>query len=194
MALSSKLTFLTLLTLLSCAQEKGHAPGEKDCSDGGSCIIFITDDVYTGNFGGIEEADEFCNSDKNKPNGSDYKAILANNERRACTTADCESDGIKENLDWVLYPEREYVLRNGEVIGTTSSAAIFKKVSASVSDGEYVQVWTGFDSSWVNNDDCSNWTSTTGQGGYADFQSVSEFGQSGHNACSNASNLVCAEQ
>ena len=87
--------------------------------------IFVTENGHAGNFfddplltgsNAIEKADTFCNIDSNKPNNSNYKALLV--------------DGIIRDAisltNWVLVPNTTYFRPYDDVeIGTTTSTAIF---------------------------------------------------------------------
>jgi hypothetical protein len=75
----------------------------------------------------LAAADAACMSDANKPSGGGiYKALLASSVRRACTSANCGSSGIGENLGWVLKPSADYYRADGTTkIGTTTAAAVF---------------------------------------------------------------------
>ena len=133
-------------------------------------VIFITDAETDGDIGGIEGADEFCMNDANKPNdGKTYKAILADeNNRRACTTADC--DDTSAHRDWVLAPDTTYVRKNDTIIGTTNSGGIFPLDSGgmllnSYKGGAQEVFWVGVIPDWTEFEDCENWTSNNGGDG-----------------------------
>lgn len=127
---------------------------------------------HNANFGGIAQADAYCNLDSNKPEkllslGADYKAMLVGDTRRASVSPNA-GDG---QIDWVLQPLQEYKRADETVIGTTNSAGLFTFPLQNFFDGNYT-IWTGLDQTWRNQIvngkqiNCLNWTSSnTGESG-----------------------------
>ena len=173
---------------------------------GSECYLFFTDTAYNGNLGGISGADSKCNSDINKPNGNNYKAVLVDGvNRQACKQSHYCMTNPTTNpgetlIDWVLYPNQAYKRADNSSLGTTNASGTFdtnftNKLSTSVTG-----FWTGMDSSWkVNNRDCDHWTSDSNLlpnafNGNGQVQNPgSAFGY-GYTACSATLPILCAEQ
>ena len=87
--------------------------------------IFVTSRVHNGNFlsdptliGGtaIAKADNFCQTDPNRPTDAVYKALLVDGKSRDAVTP----------VDWVLKPNTAYYQTLNDVrIGVTTTTAIF---------------------------------------------------------------------
>jgi hypothetical protein len=87
--------------------------------------IFVTSRTHNGDFVDdptlngatvVAKADDFCNSDANKPDSATYKALLVDGVTR----------DAKPEKDWVLEPTTTYYRPYNDVeIGTTSPNAIF---------------------------------------------------------------------
>lgn len=134
--------------------------------------VFVPQMGHNANFGGIAQADAYCNLDSNKPEkllslGADYKAMLVGDTRRASVSPNA-GDG---QIDWVLQPLQEYKRADETVIGTTNSAGLFTFPLQNFFDGNYT-IWTGLDQTWRNQIvngkqiNCLNWTSSnTGESG-----------------------------
>ncbi|MDX1959808.1 MAG: DUF1554 domain-containing protein [Leptospiraceae bacterium] len=163
--------------------------------------IFRTAVEYPlGTLGGVSGADSRCNTDANYPGSGIYKAFLVTNSgtRRACSTANC-SGGISENVDWVLYPNANYIRLDSVAFGSTNSAAIFNfsltnQLVATLNNYHM----TGMNANWTSNaNDCSAFTSTAGSisGGNATL-TTNGFLTNSVPACNYGPGyyLVCAEQ
>ncbi|KAB2929482.1 MAG: DUF1554 domain-containing protein [Leptonema illini] len=160
-------------------------------------IVKLTASGWTGNLGGISGADTKC--------GEGFKAMLVsnNNDRRACTSANCTTGGITEHRDWVLRPNITYLNPDGNVLFTANWNGVFAfgTLNAQLIGSNPTYVWTGFgSSSWTTisaYDTCNNWTVAEADGsGYANASLTdSEFIRSGTLAC-NATGLrlYCVEQ
>lgn len=168
------LTF-SLILFVGCDGDSDD-PGDSvaSCENTGFCYIFISDSTSNGDFdslgnsngNGIKEADALCNADANKPNDSVYKALLsATDTRQACTSANCETEGAQENLDWVFQPNTEYRRPDGTtVIGTTTEAALLiNPLDNSVDGGSGpARVWTGTTHNYrIDPSNCTNWSNGT---------------------------------
>lgn len=163
--------FAVILILTSC----GSNDSSPVLSTG--LKIFVTTEGHVGDFANdpllsgsnaIEKADAFCNNDPNKPNNSNYKALLV--------------DGINRDAlsltDWVLAPNTTYYRPYNNIeIGQTIGTAIFpvsyqvltNSISAQRSDvGGIVltnKTYTGISNTSNYSTDginCSGWSSTTG--------------------------------
>ena len=122
-----------------------------------------------------------------------YKAMLsANPFRRACSSANCVTNGIHEGIDWVLYPDLLYVRSDGTtVISTTTAAAIFTfPLSGKLVDTPNTY-WSGLTATWTPSPACGG--SPNGTNGDASSL-TSSFIQLGSPACASLNFLVCAEQ
>lgn len=126
-------------------------------------LMYVTNEKYWGNLGGISGADAKCQADTQCPNGKACKAIImASNERYACTSK--SACGGTNSKEWVLTPNTTYLNTESQIISTTNSAGTFG------SDGVFVfnfpiksdenKAWTGFDNYFMINKDanCQNWT------------------------------------
>ncbi len=166
--------------------------------------IFVTASFYNGSLGGVSGADNKCMSDSNKPDSNTYKALIVGDEggqvtRSACSTANC-GGGSSENVNWVLKPNTTYYRSDGTTkIMTTNSSGIFvfgtlDNLFLNAPNGTW---WTGLNSDWTtNSNNCSGWTSTSGNGivggiGITDSQAISG---SSPIACTFSYHLVCVEQ
>lgn len=189
-----------LAVAVSCGQD-GNAPS-MSCNP---CKIFITATTSQGNIGASGVADQICETDANNPGDGTYKALLAydNGSRRACTSQNCQTGGISENVDWVLRPNTTYTRVDGTVIGTTTSVAIFTFPLTNALSASAGGAWTGLDfPEWTTpaNFACSNWTSTASSGPPAGGASMINDGSSYNSAfafgrnCNANLSLICVEQ
>ena len=194
--------FLALLN--SCGKDGGFAPGTGGGTSSGSNtkIIFLTATSLTdGNIGGKAGADTVCQSDTNIPNSGVYRALIVDDNRRACTTANC-SGGAGEGLDWVLKANTTYTRSDNTIIGTTNSAAIFSfPLTNSISTTASVRVFTGLSIDWTTaSQTCTNWTSNDSNSGgvYGDPTKVTSFAIGGGISICDGSGsdlrLYCVEQ
>ena len=148
----------------------------------------------------IEEADNICNTDPNKPNSNQYKAlIVSDGNRQACLSALCVDDGVNEHIDWPLENTTEYRrVDRLTVLGVTNSLGIFDtNLSNTIASN---QIWTGLQTDWTNaalSGNCQNWSSNlgtdTGIGGSSqlDIRAFSD----GLRPCSDSNQyLICVEQ
>lgn len=128
-------------------------------------IIFVTATSVTGGMSGISGADSKCNTDSNKPNSSNYKAMVVDGMIRvACITPNC-SGGLTEQSNWVLKPNQMYQRSDGTVIATTNADGIFDFSTALVNSISATSniAWTGMSNDWVaDSDNCNKWMNGTG--------------------------------
>ncbi len=182
--------------LLSCGQQKGHAPGRGECKQGGGCYLFFLSGGVSGIIGTKANADSLCNSDANRPNDSEYKAVINYSDRTACTSAYCSVGGEAENVDWVLYPATAYFLKGETFLGTTNKGGVFFDLDerlASASDLQFY--YMGTNENWTAHaNTCTDWTTTIGSGGFGSSDDFPKVSTGGVSACSNLLTLLCAEQ
>ncbi len=162
--------------------------------------IFITSSNYNGNLiaagggaNGAIAADNLCNMDTNKPNTSNYKAmILETTNRRALTL-----------INWILLPNTTYIRSSDSVtIFTTNGASIFTfgLLTNSYGSGPLEEYWTGFQFAGIDWDlstqRCTDWSSTATTARYGRSNAVSydslAFGTS--SSCAALKKLLCVEQ
>jgi hypothetical protein len=113
---------------------------------------------------GVARADDFCNTDANKPDNRTYKALLVDGVARDAT----------RRKDWVLQPSTTYYQPHGDVeIGTTTDKAIFDAeftplknaigaTPRNVDPDTVDQIWTGIgnDIDFSTGSTCGGWSST----------------------------------
>lgn len=178
-------TLLAASLLIACSGQNLvdllENPGKntgKAC--GQNCRIFLTAIGYTGLLGGSSGADARCLADPANPRGPGrglWKAMLVDNNRRACTSLNCQVGGASENSNWVLRPSTPYFRPTGELIAVTNPAGIFVFDTNLAIATIYTGVWTGLNSTWQNAAvDCNNWNSDS-------------FGDSGHSGRANSTNV-----
>lgn len=151
--------------------------------------------------GGISGADAICASA-----GPNYKALVIDGTvRRACTSVNCATGGITENIDWILRPNATY-LRADNV--TPIQTANFNSVLPfpllnSISGAAATRYWTGFNIDWTGAANCSSGTSwnTTASGTNGIYGLSDQIGTGTlynfsppNNGCNNSYNLVCVQQ
>ncbi|MBV6492372.1 MAG: hypothetical protein LDLANPLL_00365 [Turneriella sp.] len=173
---------------------------------GGPCRIFLETNLgagYTGNFTDVSGADAKCQASPDKPSPGVYKALISDDPaRRVCTTANCSgATGMEQSINWVLYPNQQYMRADGITpIGMTNAAGIFN--SALVNAIELTKtpsaVWTGFAlSTWlVDTATCNKWTGTggfSGRVGNANQTANVAFSNTQQD-CATAASLYCVEQ
>jgi hypothetical protein len=169
--------------------------------------IFVTEAQFNGQFSSegqaqaIARADEFCNEDENKPEGSaHFKALLFNAYRRACDSADCQASDAGR-VDWPLQGNTAYQAtgrRALPIIGTTNANGVFEFNLAAPVTFDFRQVWTGANEDWgVDSSNCSGFTSAESGNGRIGrtneiYASAIHFSNSSN--CSNARQIYCVEQ
>jgi hypothetical protein len=163
---------------------------------------FLHDTSLTGSTA-MEKADNYCQTDANRPDSGTYKAILVDGIVRDAVTP----------LDWVLKPNTTYYQANNNVvIGTTTSVALFgQNVTNDIHDSFGVSggnnsntstVWTGFGdglSFTTGPLTCNAWTYGGSDGTYAPYgisygTDGTEWYTNGGQVCSLPSHIYCAEQ
>jgi hypothetical protein len=174
--------------------------GNGSTSCGSDCRIFVTASVYDGILGGAQGADNKCNIDPARPQGTtNWKALISStSERTACTSANCPG-GLAENFNWVLRPNTLYRRLDGQIIGTTNGSAIFDLTFGlqHAMDSNSSSVWTGLFATWVQGSDCNSWTSNDNskKGASADGGSDTATGiKSTDSNCDSELSLYCVEQ
>ncbi|MCB1140157.1 MAG: DUF1554 domain-containing protein [Leptospiraceae bacterium] len=178
-------------------------------------FIFLTSNAYDGNLKGtsstgIEGADAICAQEKNANYSSlpgfasEYQALLASAQRRACTSANCSTSGASEHLDWVLTANQEYLNPSGTTIMTTNGSGVVDFSSSSLATAfttEAGTYWTGLTDSpaWTTDVSCSDWSSNasgdSGMQGTGSATNVSAIGSFGNQTnCNNARRFLCVRQ
>lgn len=197
--------FFICCSMIACSASDTTTFNGDDCNP---CKIFVTATATQGNFGSSAVADQICANDVNKPNDGDlYKALVAygNGSRRACTTANCATGGLNENVDWVLHASTSYTRVDGTAIATTDGAGIFTSFPlANAVSTTALEAWTGFTNAtpWTSasTDNCTNWTSAAPAGPpggttgvinvTANYGSVFAFNY----ACNQSKRFICVQQ
>jgi hypothetical protein len=169
--LGSTAFFTIALVFVGCSGSDATAPADRVSS---GLKIFVSSRSHVGDFlndpyltGGdaIQKADDFCNTDPNKPDGNTYKALLVDGVIR---------DG-KTRTNWVLTPNTTYFRPHGDVvIGSTTASAIFGAFYAPLTNSVDAAaitrfVWTGLGSAsdFAAGSNCGRWSDGTigGTGG-----------------------------
>lgn len=153
---------------------------------GGNKKIFITAGTFNGNLGGAAGADTICNGDGNKPNGSNYKALIVQTGTRDTVT------------DWPLLANTSYDRAAGGLIGMTDGAKTFPFPLNGGGFGTGT-VWTGMTTTWNidASNQCINWTYSLAGGNGTVGDAIQLNGASisnGTNACNSVNRLICVEQ
>jgi len=181
--------------------------------------IFVTAATYNGDLRaagagtGIAGADAKCMEDANHPdalltlpNRRTFKTMIVDGtNRRACTTANCATGGITENINWVLRPNVTYVRTDGTTPiftadwnGVWNFSGSFNPWNNPVVQIANNDVWTGMGGTWLVSlwGACINWTSNAGNGETAGPSNVNDSAitWSGGSACNTTNNLYCVEQ
>lgn len=182
--------------------------------------IFVTTAAFAGDLtksgetrtdAAIVRADYQCNHDTNKPADSkSYKAmIVLTGVRVACTTANCQTNGDNEHIDWVLKPSTTYKNLANNVIDITSPIGLFTFDHHNIPDDTYEldnpihnfgnYAWTGMRANYTSHaSQCQNWTSnSSGQAGAAGISgsvTTSLFFSSPTSSCDGFIKLICVEQ
>jgi hypothetical protein len=165
--------------------------------------IFITASTYNGDLvtaaagaNGALSADILCNLDTNKPNASNYKAVIIDSVNRTA---------VPGFMDWVLLANTSYVRSSDSaLIFTTNATRIFTfgALTNSIRFGTQQDYWTGLQNGGIDWDvstrRCVDWVnSTIGQTaryGLSDLTDYSSFSAGAFTTCNNFKRLLCAEQ
>jgi uncharacterized protein DUF1554 len=197
----------TCLTVLGCGGSSASAP--KRVSNG--LKIFVTSRNHSPDFkndphlngdSAIHKADDFCNTDPNRPDAHAYKALLVDGVDR----------DAKALTDWVLEPGTSYYRPYDDiVIGTTNKAAIFgvpltNAIVGSVADIGTSQVpmrlvWTGIanPADFAAGESCNGWSdmasSSSARSGNPTATDGDAFGTIGAFSCPFGEfSIYCVEQ
>ena len=171
-------------------------------------MLYVTTQAFDGNLGGIAGADAKCSA--NRPIGvnasSVVKAMIVDGiNRRACTSNNCASGGVSEQIDWVLTGDTHYYNRIKGLVWDTNYNRIWPMGSnfySVIDQDETSSVWTGFNFyiPWTVNTICGGWTSNSSEisGSYGDpgvnnDYAISDLSSNSH-LCSTSYKLYCAEQ
>ena len=149
-------------------------------------MIFLSNTATPGSFGGANGADNICNLDPAKPNGSFYRALIMDGTRNST-----------EHPSWALRPNTKYWHTDGvNVIGSTeiSSAKLQIPLTYPITSANE-SVWTGITAGWTLSASCINWSTTSGNSYVGKSNEVSMALL--YNAvllCSMSARLYCVEQ
>lgn len=155
--------------------------------------VYLTQNTYSGNLGGIAGADSICNSDPAKPPVGTYKAFLVGGGRTATTTG---TDSTGQN-DWVLANEgTDYMVYSSKLIA-------FKSNNHGLIQDFYPQkflsaisIWTGMQSNMTTGNTCGNWTSGSGNNGSSGYlwdDTLERFLSYTNTSCDASYNLLCVQ-
>jgi hypothetical protein len=126
-------------------------------------VADFKNDPYLNGDSAIHKADDFCNTDPNRPDAHVYKALLLDGVNR----------DAKALTDWVLKPSTTYYRPHDDiVIGTTTTAAIFgaayapltNSIGGTISPADTgTSVWTGIANSadFTAGECCNGWSDMT---------------------------------
>ena len=126
-------------------------------------VADFKNDPYLNGDSAIHKADDFCNTDPNRPDAHAYKALLVDGVNR----------DAKALTDWVLKPSTTYYRPYDDiVVGTTTAAAIFgaayapltNAIAATISPADTgTEAWTGIANSgdFTTGECCNGWSDVT---------------------------------
>jgi hypothetical protein len=146
---------------------------------------------------GIGGADQLC------PSG--YKAMIVDGiNRRACTTPNCVTNGLEDNIDWVLRPNITYVTNPARLpIFTADWNSVWNFAGTAPTGGNLInqisissyEVWTGLTANWlVANFDCGDWFGGS-DGAYGKSDATNGvLNNNGTASCTDSKYLYCVEQ
>ncbi len=193
----------------------GTTPPQPDTISSG-LKIFVTSRVHNGNFlsdptltGGtaIAKADNFCQTDPNRPTNAAYKALLVDGKSRDAVTP----------VDWVLRPNTAYYQTLNNVrVGVTTSTAVFATASTNLEHSVHdsfgtsndpdhpaptSNVWTGLAEASMfsaSQNNCQDWTTSLNPDystiGLVYATDASAFYTNGGHSCTFEYRLYCVEQ
>lgn len=142
------------------------------CVASPALMLFLSShSVWSGDIGGVDGADAYCDRDPSCPQLGTCKALIVDDMTRvACSTPNCSVGGIHEHLDWVLQPNRTYTMTDKTtVIGTTNDNGVFDFPFTNAISSSDKYVWTGLLYDWTTGNHCQEW----------DTKSYSEYGNLG---------------
>jgi hypothetical protein len=152
------------LTLLGCGGSPRVSTGPKIFLTSRKHVADFKNDPYLKGDNAIHKADDFCNTDPNRPDAHVYKALLVDGVNR----------DAKSLTDWVLKPSTTYYRSYDDtVIGTTTIAAIFGAAYAPLTNsvgGSFTApqtyVWTGIGNAgdFTAGQSCNDWSDATAFG------------------------------
>lgn len=202
--------FLLLLMMLSafaCGSKSSDGGQSNDTNNQKNLKIFLSDEKHTGDFAndsnllgsnGVSRADDFCNNASNKPDNSNYKALLVDGLNRIAVP----------QTDWVLQASTTYYREDGTtIIGTTNSKSIFEvsignSLDNAIDDrSTYPAVWTGIQNVTdfsTSGEHCNQWASASnanmGKLGECNSRGTSAFSSFLSQSCNIQNSIYCVEQ
>src|SRR5919202_4123856 len=151
------------LTVLGCGGSPRLSSGLKIFLTSRKHVADFENDPFLSGDNAIHKADDFCNTDPNRPDAHVYKALLVDGVTR----------DAKVPTDWVLKPSTTYYRTLDDVvIGTTTTAAIFgaafspltNAVVGTISPADTgTEVWTGIanPADFTAGESCNGWSDMT---------------------------------
>ena len=167
--------------------------------------FFVTSNKTNGSFGGLKGADEFCNSDPKKPkeSASVFKAFISNGKTQNDRYAKSGGGEIKQGVNWVILPEKEYFSSEGKYVAKSNKEGLFDfPLKGELEPNDKVgrgseEYWTGIKKDWTASDDnCKGFTTngTDSKGEVGRGKSVTDDILTGSNSeCSKTYSLLCVE-
>jgi Protein of unknown function (DUF1554) len=156
--------------------------------------IYVTTGTVQGNVT-IASADSLCNSDSNKPTiiTTTYKALLVDNILRVASVTANLGNG---QVDWVLQNGVRYYNSAGASIIQQGNGNRLFTFPLTTTAGGTLTYWTGLNTDWTyNTNNCSTWTSTTGNGRTGISNSTTSTSISNTNQlCSSSQRILCVGQ
>lgn len=196
------LVTICVLTVFNAGCEEQNPDGETPPVSTTPCTgkVIFTTAVSDGNFGGASGADVICNN--NKPSGhsgSNFKALLTDNSRRACYSAgndNCGTTGVTGRVDWVLPASSNLCTTDGKLVGTTDANKFIDYIYPGVLSAAATSTYSGFNISWgQSSENCNQFASTSGTSRTASAHvGLSGFISYSSANCTTAGTIYCVEQ
>lgn len=167
-------------------------------SGGGSCsncYMFAATASHNGDFSPFPAgADTLCMSDPKYPGSGTFRAMLVDGVNRIATMVGPSSSAGQYN--WVFKPNTNYyyidALNTIQPVFTSNSAGLSMTVPPFGNFGSSTYwFWSGMNADWtVATSNCTQWTTTAGNGTYA----LGGNGGAYSYSCSSAVPFLCVEQ
>ncbi len=137
-------------------------------------LIFVSTATSAGDLSGITGADTICQSDGQCPSGTTCQAMLVG------TNGGYTREAAPTPTNWVLQASTPYINTSNQLIGTTTSNAIFGFPFAQAVYTTSYGIWTGLNTNWTSSSfNCGNWENTVtdgeiGESSQTDSSAISE--------------------
>lgn len=187
-----KLGVLFLTIILSACADPSKVDLPPSTFSAGEMKIFVTQKTFTGNLGGIQGADLFCNSDPNRPPGS-YKALLVDGVHRSAIP----------QVDWVIRPTTLYFRGDGiTIVGESDANGVFPFPITEAISASSQLVWTGLGglgAEWSTSTlNCQNWSvgdeTSNSEPGDVGAEDVKMINEGITTFCNQNFHLTCVQQ